>query len=335
MNSAPHTDQPEGSAVEPAAQLAAYIATVSAADQMEPLAEREQLLLWPGSAPGSEEWTHQEQAFRDPHSGGHRIRNVVVPTLTPYLPDPEAATGAAMIVAPGGGFLLLAMDYEGTDAAAWLAARGIAAFVLKYRLIDSGPEQSDFAEHLADLFTRLQKGAGQGQSAVDISAGVPALALSDTNRAFALLRDQAERWHIDPERIGILGFSAGAYLACNSVRSEVPSERPDFVAAIYGGYAPVPVPRHAPPLFTAVAADDGICFQDTVRAVQSWQAAARPVEAHIYADGGHGFGFNETGRSADSWRDRLEDWLRRLGHVTDESCSPHPGTRRPAQASEV
>lgn len=322
MNSAPLTNQPEAPAVEPAAQLAAFIATVSAADQVESPAEQEQVQLWPGRAPGSEEWTYQERAFREPHSGGHRVRNVVVPTLTPHLPDPETATGAAMIVAPGGGFLMLAMDYEGTDAAAWLASRGVAAFVLKYRLADSGPEQSDFAEQLPGLLTRLQESAAQGRTVIDVSADVPALALADTNRALALLRDQAARWHIDPERIGILGFSAGAYLACNSVRSEVASERPDFVAAIYGGYAPVPVPRHAPPLFATVAADDPICFQDTLQAVKSWQAAGRQVEAHIYADGGHGFGFNKTLRSADSWPDRFEDWLRRLGHVTGETCSP-------------
>lgn len=333
MTSTPPSAQPEAPAVEPSAQLAAVVAALSGADQLDPSTEQEQLRLWPGHAPGSEEWTHEERAFRDPHAGGCRIRNVVVPTLTPYLPDAETATGAAMIVAPGGGFMMLAMDYEGTDAAEWLAARGVAAFVLKYRLIDTGSGQSDFAEHMAGLFTRLHDGPSPGQTVIDVSAGVPALALADTNRAFTLLREQAERWHIDPERIGILGFSAGAYLACNSVRSELPGDRPDFVAAIYGGYAPVPVPRHAPPLFAAVAADDSICFQDTVQAVQAWREAGHPVEAHIYADGGHGFGFSETGRSADSWPDRLEDWLRRLGHLNEETRSPHPGPPRPVQGS--
>ncbi|WP_425839264.1 alpha/beta hydrolase [Streptomyces fractus] len=271
--------------------------------------------LWPGTAPGSEDATHEESAFRDP-KGGLRIRNVVVPTLTPYLPEPGRATGAAVIVAPGGGFLMLSMDNEGTTVAEWLRDRGVTAFLLKYRLDDTGPTTADFAERSIAAFASVTGDTTVADTVVNMSRTGPGLALEDTCRAVALVRERAADWNLDANRIGLIGFSAGGFLATNSADAKEPDERPDFIACVYGGYAgDKTAPDDAPPLFVTVTVDDAQCFDEAVRAIRSWRAAKRPVEAHIYPAGSHGFGLNPTGEAVDSWPDRLEDWLRTLGHL--------------------
>ncbi|KUO05543.1 alpha/beta hydrolase [Streptomyces caeruleatus] len=271
--------------------------------------------LWPGTAPGSEGWEHQESVFVG-STGALQVRNVVVPTLTPYLPDPERATGAAVIVAPGGGFLMLSMESEGTAVAEWLRERGIAAFLLKYRVGHSGATMADFAQRFVSLFEPVTAGETVAGSVANMDHLAPGLALDDTRRAMALVRERAAEWQIDSDRIGLIGFSAGAFLASNAVDAKDPVERPDFIACIYGGYAEdKTAPDDAPPLFAVVTADDVLCFDETVRLIQAWQSAGRPVEAHLYPIGGHGFGCTPTGEAADSWLDRFEEWLRGLGHL--------------------
>ncbi|MBO2448694.1 alpha/beta hydrolase [Actinomadura barringtoniae] len=241
---------------------------------------------------------------------------MVVPTLIPYLPELGRATGSAAIVAPGGGFVMLSMDSEGTMAAEWLRDRGIAAFVLKYRLAHSGETMADFAERVAAVFAPVHNGESVAAAIADVDRGAAALALADAQRAISLLRSRAAEWEIDPAMIGMIGFSAGGFLATNATRAHDPAERPDFVASIYGGYAQGrPAPDTAPPLFTVVTADDQLCFEETIRLVQAWRAAGRPVEAHIYPEGGHGFGLTSTGHAVDGWPHLLEDWLTALGHL--------------------
>ncbi|WP_425839286.1 alpha/beta hydrolase [Streptomyces fractus] len=269
--------------------------------------------LWPGAAPGSEDWPHEEQALHGP-DGSLALRNVVVPTLTPYLPSVAKATGAAAVVAPGGGFIMLSAQSEGADAAEWLCRRGIAAFVLNYRLAYSGATPAEFVRHIQSHLAPEHVGPSPARTITDVSRGVPALALSDLHRALATVRQRAGEWHIDTDRVGVLGFSAGGYLATNSVLGEDPLQNPDFVAGIYCGFTEhSPVPEQAPPLFSMVAADDPLVFPDALRTIGAWQSAGRPVEAHVYADGGHGFGLNKTGKSVDTWLDRFEDWLTGLG----------------------
>ncbi|MFJ8794354.1 alpha/beta hydrolase [Streptomyces sp. NPDC102462] len=296
--------------------MKAFAAAMAATDSVDSVLRDDEIRLWPAAAPGSEGWTHQEKAFKDP-AGGHRIRNVVVPTLTAYLPDPEVATGAAVIVAPGGGFIMLSMDSEGSDVAEWLQTRGVAAFVLKYRLADSGPTQPDFVRHFLSAFAPLQGGdTTPGRTIADVTQGVPALALADLIRAIGVVRERAAEWSVDPGKVGLVGFSAGGYLSARAALAEQDAHRPDFVACVYGGLVDSTVPRETPPLFTVVTADDPLCFDDTMQMIGAWKRAGRPVEAHIYPDGGHGFGLNKTGRAVDAWPERLRDWLGGLGHLT-------------------
>ena len=211
--------------------------------------------------------------------GQPRLINVSQPTLTPVLPAPGKATGAAMIVAPGGGFLLLAMDKEGWNVARWLADHGIAAFVLKYRL-------RPFFEAVSERRAALAAGSSPDPF---MARGYPP-AIEDAKAALRLVHSRAESWGIDPDRIGMIGFSAGARLTLAMAIDEGVEIRPDFIAAIYPPMDRQEVPTDAPPLFTAIAADDTTTPIGELELVRSWHRAARPVEFHLYDKGGHGFG---------------------------------------------
>lgn len=270
--------------------------------------------LWPGGAPGSEAWTHEEAAFIDPASGGQRVRNVVRPTLTAFLPDPAVATGTGIIVAPGGGFHMLSMDNEGTDVAAWLNERGIAAFVLKYRLVDTGPTDADFQQAFIRLFTQLVDPDRTRDDVLDgVAPGIPELATADGLQAMRLVRARASEWGV--ERLGFMGFSAGAYVTTAVTLTGEASTRPDFIAPIYGGKVDAEITADAPPLFSMVCADDGLCLSGTIRLFQAWRAAGRPAELHVYGSGGHGFGISKLGKPVDTWPDRFADWLTAEGFL--------------------
>ena len=279
--------RPEASATAPAARTA------------------EAIRLWPGVAPGSEGCTQQE-AWSTDAEGDVKVRNVVVPTLTPVLPDPAVANGTAMIVAPGGGFFMLSWAAEGTRAAEWLCARGVTCFVLKYRLVDTGPTEQDFAVYLGSVALRLST-LGSAFDEDPSWQESAALGEADGVRAMEVVRAGAAAWNVRPDRVGFLGFSAGAYVATHAAAA--PSARPDFVAAIYGGRAASPVAPDAPPLFTLVAADDPICYHACLGTHAAWRAAGRPAELHVYERGGHGFGMNRRGLPVDTWIDRLGDWM--------------------------
>lgn len=265
------------------------------------------LSLWPGGAPGSEHWTHQEKdhVFTEPWP--HRItRNVTNPTLAVYLPEPDAATGTGLIVCPGGAHHFLAVDHEGDAVARWLTARGIAAFVLKYRVIQTPDDDAEFLEARANIRERLQK---------YLPAHWP-LALADGQQAVRLVRQRAADWGLRPDRIGIMGFSAGAHLATGVALAGDPSSRVDFVAPIYGAlWENLVVPEDAPPLFTAVASDDPIAVKPCLALYSAWHAAGRPAEIHCYSRGGHGFGMVRQGLPSDGWIERFGEWLEAQGLV--------------------
>jgi acetyl esterase/lipase len=231
-------------------------------------------------------------------------RNVSRPTLTPYLP--HDGSGTAVIVAPGGAFHFLSMTYEGTTVAELLRDRGVAAFLLKYRLADTGTTPEDFAAALSALSARA---AGQPVSSSTTDQEAHLRAFADGRRAVWLLREQASDWAIDRSRIGFLGFSAGAFVATAAALSEDPLERPDFVAPIYGGAAIRPVPADAPPWFCAVAADDALCLDTCLDGFAAWRAAGVPAELHLYERGGHGFGTRPQGLPVDGWSDRFLEWM--------------------------
>ena len=271
--------------------------------------------LWPGLAPGSERATHREAVYTGP-DGRSVVRNVVSPSLTAYQPSRSTANGTAVIVAPGGGFHLLSWDYEGTVVAERLAARGVTAFVLKYRLQDTGATDGDFEAWVAAFRERYI--AAGGLRPVDLANLEPVvrrLAYEDGRQAVRTLRSQAAEWGIDPGKVGFLGFSAGAFVTTAVGLSRDRDARPDFIAPIYGGAVEETIPDDAPPLFASVAADDILCRDTCVATVQAWIAAGRSAELHLYDRGDHGFGAKKLGLPVDSWMDRLLEWMQAHGYL--------------------
>jgi len=264
--------------------------------------------LYPGPAPGSERATQIEVITAGP--GNRIIRNVTRPELTVYMPQPNGGNGVGMIVAPGGGFHILSYDNEGTAVAEWLATHGITAFLLKYRLDETSPNSA-----MATI--QMMKYLGQIRTA---PGGFPPVtegerqANADAARAMILVRSRAKDWGVDPHKIGYIGFSAGALMAMSVSTSADPAVRPDFTAAIYGALRPGLAPgADAPPLFIAAAVDDQLIPGRSLPIYQTWVAAHRPVELHLYDKGDHGFGMDHHGTTSDHWIDDFSHWLEEHG----------------------
>jgi len=283
--------------------------------------EQQVIPVWPGAAPGSETWTQKEETTTLPPlaAGGPLIRNVTQPTLTIFLPDPSLANGTAVIVCPGGGFHFLSWASEGTEVAKWLSAHGISAFVLKYRLVDTGPTADDFRKAVWALFGPPGSGgrpAGSGGLPESMRKILP-LAVADGRQAMKVVRQRASQWGIAPDRIGIMGFSAGGMVTMGVVMEHDADSRPDFAGPLYGaGLAEgSATPPEATPLFILCASDDPIAATGSVATYTKWKAAGAPVELHMYSKGGHGFGMNKQGLPTDHWIERFGDWLEAQGFM--------------------
>ncbi len=236
-------------------------------------------------------------------SGNRNIRNVVNPTLTPVLPDPAKATGVAVIVAPGGGFRGLAIDHEGFQVARWLAGRGIAAFVLKYRVIATPREANTY---LQSVMAEMGK-----RSPEDTFRDPTPEALEDAQAAIRLVRQRAAEWNIAPGKLGFVGFSAGAVTTLGAGLAADPAARPDFIAPIYPPMSARVVPADAPPMFLAISLDDPLFGQGKpLGLIQSWRDARRPVEVHLYEKGGHGFGMSGRSNGPALWIDSFYAWMK-------------------------
>lgn len=253
--------------------------------------------------------------------GSKFARNVTVATLTPFLPEASKASGAAVIVAPGGGFRVLSMENEGSNVARALADHGVAAFVLKYRLNQT---PADLDEYARAGMGGPRPGAGGGASRPTTRPGPGAMGarigpqIADANAAFALVRANAEKWHVDPDRVGMIGFSAGAMLTmATTLQSH--EAKPAFIANIYGGLAAVEVPADAPPLFAAVAADDPLLGAPNFGLIENWRKAHRPVEFHYFERGGHGFGMYRKDTTSTAWFDLYINWLGMHGYLAPKS----------------
>ncbi|MGE0131758.1 MAG: alpha/beta hydrolase [Blastocatellales bacterium] len=272
--------------------------------------------LYPGVAPGSENSTQKEMTFTA-DDGQPRIRNVAQPTLTAFLPDKAKANGTAIIVAPGGGFRHLAIEKEGNDVARWLQARGVAAFVLKYRLMDTGATEEEYKKQQAALANALRpdtKNPAAGLARNLEWQKAIAIAVADGQQAVRVVRGRAAEWGIAPDRIGLMGFSAGGMLTVGAVMKNEAASRPNFAAPIYGGGTNgVAVAADAPPIFIAVADDDRLAAVSSAQLYLNWRKAGRKAELHVYAAGGHGFGMTKRGLPVDSWVDRFGDWLQAQG----------------------
>jgi acetyl esterase/lipase len=248
--------------------------------------------IWPGVAPGSEGWTYKEKIIKDTPLGTV-IMDVVTPTLTAYLPERSKATGTGVIIAPGGAFVALTIDLEGTGTARWLQKRGIAAFVLKYRVVE-----------------KLQEGIPEMDMDTAGRYGI-----ADGIQALKVVRQRAAEWGLSPDRIGMLGFSAGAMVTSGALLQADAASRPNFAAMIYGapfGVMPA-IPAKLPPMFLAWAQDDAVALKPVVKFYGALLAAGQKPEVHIYGAGGHGFGLRKQGTSSDHWIDALYYWLEAQG----------------------
>ncbi len=281
--------------------------------------------IWPGSGvpPGSENWTWHEQTSQAVNGSvlNRMVRNVVVPTVTMYKPS-GAPNGTAVIVAPGGGFRFLMVDYEGIAMAHWLAERGITAFMLKYRVAHTPENDADLPAFLQSFGKTISHPDLRGTAPPVLDpAGeaVRILSEEDGRQAIRFIRAHAAEWSIDPHRIGIAGFSAGGGVVMGAVMQHDAQTRPDFAALIYPAYrTATPVPADAPPLFIALAGDDQLVPPISgTRLYEAWHAAGKPAELHVFAKGKHGFGMNTQHLPSDEWTNLFATWLAAEGFIPE------------------
>jgi acetyl esterase/lipase len=241
------------------------------------------------------------------------VRNVVVPTLTVYRPEAANATGTGVIIAPGGAFRFLSIDSEGHEVARWLVKRGIAAFVLKYRVIET-PEND------AEMWTELRQLLGASLRNFDEDAR---LGIADGLQAMKLVRERAHEWGLSSECIGFMGFSAGAMITSHVALRAPEGERPAFAAPIYGaplGEMPS-VSGNTPAMFLAYASDDTLVGASVQSFYKALTEAGQHPELHVYRSGGHGFGMRKQGKSSDYWIEDFYHWLESLGLSSQKSIS--------------
>jgi acetyl esterase/lipase len=246
--------------------------------------------------------------------GSKFARNVTVATVTPFLPTPAKASGAAVVVAPGGGFRTLSMENEGWNVARALADHGVAAFVLKYRLNQTPADMPGFERSMKEMFSSAARPRPAPPSDPQQMMAGLAPQLEDARAAFALIRRRAAEWKINPDRIGMVGFSAGAML---TLATELAGQdaKPAFIGLIYGPMSAATVPADAPPLFAALAADDPLMANGGFGLIDSWRAARKPAEFHLYEQGGHGFGMYQKETTSTGWFNAFVSWLTMHGMV--------------------
>jgi len=295
-------------------------------DAREITVANEIIRLWPDGPPSIIDGVGPEATFRQLAAGvveTTMLRNVSDPTLTVFRPAPGKANGVGVIVCPGGGWRILAWQHEGIDLAHWLAERGYTAFLLKYRL---GPTPSDPAAFAAAQAKLAEQAWGAVPAAKaprrleelirsDGFRHIRAVASEDGRRALAVAREAAPGLGVDPGRIGMIGFSAGAFVTADVAMN--PGGAPlAFAAPIYGGETQgAAIPADAPPLFTCIAQDDRMLFKVVEGLYADWSNADRPTELHIFARGEHGFGMVKRGLPVDRWIDLFGDWLADRGFV--------------------
>jgi acetyl esterase/lipase len=287
--------------------------------QWQPLDGHTQIPIWPGTPPDSDSQTQSESATitsgKDMVAGKPYtwVENVTRPTLTLYSPKTNN-TGAAIVVFPGGGYKGLAIDLEGSEVCDWLTSRGITCVLLKYRVPNSGPHYDDKCDCRAD-------------------AKAP-MALEDAQRTLGLVRYHAAEWHIDPHKIGVIGFSAGGHMVADISThwgkrlyptiddADKESCRPDFAVAVYPGHMlektkkefelnpTLPVSKETPPTFLLQSVKDPVDnVQNSLVYFIALKKAGVSVEMHLYAEGGHGFGLRRTQMAITEWPQLLEAWM--------------------------
>ena len=285
-----------------------WLASVAASAQdgkMYPMDAPKELNAIPLNTGDVDNQPEKESWFRQ--WGDPMARNISQATLTPFLADPKKANGTSVIVAPGGGFMWLSMGNEGWEVAEALAARGINAFVLKYRLQPTAGTLEAFETQMNQRFADAAKPVDDKKTPPKRPRWDLSNQLEDVEAAYALINSRAKEWNVDMKKIGMMGFSAGAGL---TMATTLQSKKVDlaFIAPIYGGMDAVEVPKDAPPMFAAIAVDDFL-FHGEFGLIKSWYDAKIPVEFHLYQNGGHGFGLGNPDRTSNKWFDAFMHWL--------------------------
>jgi acetyl esterase/lipase len=243
--------------------------------------------------------------------GDPMARNISKATLTPFFPEKGKANGTVVIVAPGGGYRWLSMGNEGWEVAEALAKKGITAFVLKYRLFPTAEKLEDFTAWMNRPRPAPAPATSKSDSAARNTNPMAQMDLSnqleDAEAAYAMIVKNAATWGLDTKRIGMIGFSAGAGLTMHATLHSK-TMKLAFIGPIYGGMGPVKVPADAPPMFNVIASDDFL-FNSQFGVIDSWFKAKRPVEFHLYQNGGHGFGLGNPNRTSNKWFDAFMHWL--------------------------
>ena len=292
--------------------LSSALAQISALSAWPPSQSHTTIPLWPGGAPGASTAKGPEQdttTSKDRQVAGRpviRIGNVSQPTMTLYPASPNSNSGPAVVVFPGGSYRIVAIDLEGTEVCDWLNSIAVNCVLEKYRVPETGP----FPKSVA--------------------------ALQDAQRAIGLLRQHAAEWHVDPKRVGVLGFSAGGHLSAAvsthydqrlypvADAADQLSCRPDFAIILYPGYLAsadknfefnpdIPVAASTPPAFLVQAEDDSVHVENAVEYFMALKKAGVPAELHTYAQGGHGYGLRPTDKPVTEWPKLATRWLHTIG----------------------
>jgi dienelactone hydrolase len=301
--------------------------------------------LWDGPAPGSENWTQKETAieYLSPfwHEKNIAVFNVVEPTLTVFQPAPGKTTGSTVIVCPGGGFTALSWDTEGPNVARKLAEKGITAFVLKYRVGYSGgtpqevnlicqssyggqkrtPEVLELIKKNTEISQSMSSEFGQQDTTkLKISKEVARslgniikMATNDGRRAIEYVRKNASKWNLNPDKIGIMGFSAGGMLTLEVAFNHTEQNKPNFIGVIYGSMGFEGVPNDPMPMFMASSQNEAIGGAAALYA--SWCDAKLPAEIHSFTDSRHGFGYRNNGDSVNIWIELFCNFLKKTGFI--------------------
>jgi acetyl esterase/lipase len=260
--------------------------------------------LYNGKAPGSEKWTWNEKAKYYGMFQDTIVYNVAQPTLTAYLPDSTIANGTAVIICPGGAFHQLSIGSEGSWVAKWLNKKGVAAFVLRYRLVHCNTD-----DPVTETFSKMNDKSKLDKE----NDSVVTMAVADGKKAIEYVRMHAGAYRVNPKRIGIMGFSAGGTVTMGVGYTYSVANRPDFLAPVYfyrNALGPQTVPKDAPPIFICAASDDQLGFAShSSNLYNEWLAAGKSAELHIYSKGGHGFGMHKQGLPVDNWIESLGNWL--------------------------
>lgn len=276
---------------------------------------QQEIRLYEGIAPGSEGVQDNERISRGPDGNIQSISGVVTPSITVYLPDASKATGTAVILCSGGGLMSHSWGSDVINMARWLNERGIAAIGLKYRtrvMSGAGGPRMGGGQALSASVTEFSKITKSNANPDTSESGVKNIdnAINDALRAMEIVREHATEWHIDPNKIGYLGFSAGGGVGIGATVRADAAHRPAFMATIYGpSLIDVDVPENAPKLFIATRGDHHNVAAGLVSLYLDWKRAGANAEMHLYDDGTGPFGPDDSGNTSGTWRESFYRWL--------------------------